>query len=56
VLIASATPNPTLQGKVRNTFGAHFVEVEVDTQLGRVRVLKYLAVHDCGRIINPSRR
>jgi putative selenate reductase molybdopterin-binding subunit len=53
VLIGSATPNPTLQGKVRNTFGAHFVEVEVDTQLGRVRVLKYLAVHDCGRIINP---
>ena len=47
------TPSPTLQGKVRNAFGAHFVEVEVDTELGRVRVLKYLAVHDCGRIINP---
>jgi xanthine dehydrogenase YagR molybdenum-binding subunit len=53
VLIGSATPSPTLQGKVRNAFGAHFVEVEVDTHLGRVRVLKYLAVHDCGRIINP---
>jgi xanthine dehydrogenase YagR molybdenum-binding subunit len=53
VLIATATPNPTLQGKVRSTFGAHFVEVEVDVELGRVRVLKYLAVHDCGRIINP---
>src|SRR5207249_5741403 len=23
------------------------------TQLGRARVLKYLAVHDCGRIMNP---
>src|SRR6266852_1231334 len=53
VLIGSATPNPTLPGKVRNTFGAHFVEVEVDTEMGRVRVLKHLAVHDCGRIINP---
>jgi xanthine dehydrogenase YagR molybdenum-binding subunit len=53
VLIASATPNPTLQGKVRSTFGAHFVEVEVDTELGRARVTKYLAVHDCGRIMNP---
>jgi CO/xanthine dehydrogenase Mo-binding subunit/aerobic-type carbon monoxide dehydrogenase small subunit (CoxS/CutS family) len=53
VLIASATPNPSVQGKVRSTFGAHFVEVEVDTELGRARVLKYLAVHDCGRIINP---
>ena len=52
-LIASASPNPTVQGKVRSTFGAHFVEVEVDTELGRARVTKYLAVHDCGRIMNP---
>jgi CO/xanthine dehydrogenase Mo-binding subunit/aerobic-type carbon monoxide dehydrogenase small subunit (CoxS/CutS family) len=53
VLTASATPNPASDGKVRNVFGAHFVEVEVDAELGRVRVLKYLCVHDCGRIINP---
>ena len=53
VRIGSATPNPTVQGRVRDSFGAHFVEVEVDTELGRVRVLKYVAVHDCGRIINP---
>jgi putative selenate reductase molybdopterin-binding subunit len=52
-LVASASPNPNLQGKVRNTFGAHFVEVEVDAELGRVRIVKYLAVHDSGRIINP---
>ena len=38
---------------MRNAFGAHFVEVEVDTELGRVRVTKYVAVHDCGRIMNP---
>jgi xanthine dehydrogenase YagR molybdenum-binding subunit len=54
VLIASAAPNPTVEGgKVRATYGAHFVEVEVDTQLGRARVTKFLAVHDCGRIMNP---
>ena len=53
VLIASAAPNPTVQGRVRSTFGAHFVEVEVDTELGRARVTKYVAVHDCGRIMNP---
>jgi CO/xanthine dehydrogenase Mo-binding subunit/aerobic-type carbon monoxide dehydrogenase small subunit (CoxS/CutS family) len=52
-LTASATPSPSSDGKVRNVFGAHFVEVDVDVELGRVRVLKYLAVHDCGRIINP---
>jgi xanthine dehydrogenase YagR molybdenum-binding subunit len=53
VLIASASPNPAQPGKVRNAFGAHFAEVEVDTELGRVHVTRYVAVHDCGRIINP---
>src|SRR2546427_4779710 len=52
-LIASASPNPSTEGKVRKAFGAHFVEVEVDTELGRARVLKYLAVQDSGRILNP---
>ena len=41
------------RARSRSAFGAHFVEVEVDTELGRVRVTKYVAVHDCGRIINP---
>jgi CO/xanthine dehydrogenase Mo-binding subunit len=53
ILVASANPSPTLAGRVRNTFGAHFVEVEVDTELGRVHVTKYLAVHEAGRLINP---
>jgi CO/xanthine dehydrogenase Mo-binding subunit len=38
---------------VRCSYGAHFVEVEVDTAVGHVRVVKYLAVHDSGRIMNP---
>ena len=33
---------------------AHFVEVEVDTDSGKVRILRYVAIHDSGRIINPS--
>ena len=53
VLIAEATPSPRVEGMVRYSFAVHFVEVEVDTELGGVRVLKYLAVHDSGRIINP---
>jgi xanthine dehydrogenase YagR molybdenum-binding subunit len=53
VLIASATPTPRTDGRVRSVFGAHFVEVEVDTRLGHVQVSKYLTVHDCGRIMNP---
>jgi CO/xanthine dehydrogenase Mo-binding subunit len=53
VLIASSSPNPVVQGKVRSTFGAHFVEVEVEADTGRVRVVRYVTIHDCGRIINP---
>lgn len=53
VLIASATPNPSTDGKQRMCFGAHFVEVEADVQLGDVRITKYVAVHESGRIINP---
>ncbi len=34
MLKASATPQPRIQGKIRNCFGANFVEVEVDTELG----------------------
>ena len=29
------------------------MEAEVDVELGRVRITKYVAVHDCGRIMNP---
>ena len=36
------------------TFGAHAAEVEVDTETGVVRVLKYAAAHDVGRAINPQ--
>ncbi|WP_089934125.1 xanthine dehydrogenase family protein molybdopterin-binding subunit [Candidatus Entotheonella palauensis] len=36
-----------------NTFMAHFAEVEVDMLSGRVRVLRYVAAHDSGRIIHP---
>ncbi len=35
-------------------FGAHMAEIEVDTQLGTVRVLKVTAAHDVGRAINPT--
>jgi carbon-monoxide dehydrogenase large subunit len=35
-------------------FGAHVAVVEVDRETGEVRFLRYAAVHDCGRIINPK--
>jgi len=36
-----------------NAFVAHFCEVEVDVRTGRIRVLRYVAAHDSGRIIHP---
>lgn len=35
-------------------FSAHFAEVAVDTETGRVQVLKYVAAVDCGTAINPA--
>jgi carbon-monoxide dehydrogenase large subunit len=35
-------------------FGAHVAVVEVDRDTGEVTFLRYAAVHDCGRIINPK--
>jgi carbon-monoxide dehydrogenase large subunit len=34
-------------------FGAHVSVVEVDTDTGRVEMLRHVAVDDCGRILNP---
>jgi len=36
------------------TFGAHAVEVEVDTETGAVTVVRHVACHDVGRAINPQ--
>jgi CO/xanthine dehydrogenase Mo-binding subunit len=35
-------------------FGAHLAEIEVDMELGTVRVLRVTAAHDVGRAINPT--
>jgi carbon-monoxide dehydrogenase large subunit len=36
------------------TNGAHLAVVEVDVETGRVRVLRYVTVDDCGRVVNPA--
>lgn len=42
------------KNQIINSFAAHFAEVEVDPESGAVRVLRYVAVHDSGRIIHPE--
>jgi aerobic carbon-monoxide dehydrogenase large subunit len=34
-------------------FGTHIAVVEVDRETGAVKVLKYFAVDDCGKLLNP---
>ena len=34
-------------------FGTHVCVVEIDQQTGAVHVLRYVAVDDCGRVLNP---
>ena len=39
-------------GFAYNSFGAHFAEVEVDTETGQIKVLKLVAAHEVGRVLN----
>ncbi len=34
-------------------FGAHGAEVEVDKDTGKVEIVRYIAVDDCGNVVNP---
>jgi len=43
-------PNP--DDKAINTFGAHFVEADVNVDTGQVRVRRVVAAHDVGRVVN----
>jgi CO/xanthine dehydrogenase Mo-binding subunit len=43
-------PNP--EGQVTCPFGAHFAEVEVNTRTGEVKLVRFLAAQDSGRVMN----
>jgi xanthine dehydrogenase YagR molybdenum-binding subunit len=43
-------PNP--KNKVVNPFGAQFCEVEVNTKTGELKILRFVAAHDSGRVMN----
>jgi CO/xanthine dehydrogenase Mo-binding subunit len=48
---ASAASNPT---QVGSAFAGHIADVEVDTETGKVTVLRYTAVQDVGQAAHPS--
>jgi CO/xanthine dehydrogenase Mo-binding subunit len=39
-------------GKVVNPFAAQFCEVEVNTNTGEIKILRFLGAHDSGRVMN----
>jgi aerobic carbon-monoxide dehydrogenase large subunit len=42
-----------LNNKHTYTYGTHAAHVSVDAKIGHVEIIDYVAVTDCGRIINP---
>ena len=52
-IIGQASTRAGSRTHIVNAFAAHFAEVAVDPETGEVRLLRYVAAHDCGRPINP---
>jgi xanthine dehydrogenase YagR molybdenum-binding subunit len=52
-LMASVTTEPDTKGQARYAFLADFCELEVDMATGHIRITKFVAAHDSGRVINP---
>jgi xanthine dehydrogenase YagR molybdenum-binding subunit len=46
--------DPNSSDKSVRTFGAQFVEVEVDIETGEVALVRIVTAHDVGRIVNPK--
>ncbi len=54
MIIGQGSRGPNPDGTAIAAFGAQFAEVDVDVETGRVRVVRIVAAHDSGRIINPT--
>lgn len=53
MLIGKGWRGPNPDDVSISSWGAQFAEVEVDTDTGEVRVVKIVAAHEAGRVINP---
>jgi xanthine dehydrogenase YagR molybdenum-binding subunit len=54
MVMGQGTRGPNDRAVGLMSFGAQFAEVEVDADTGHVRVLRIVATHDVGRVINPT--
>lgn len=48
-------PDENRRMNMSATYGnsVHIITVEVDQETGVIRILRYIAVHDCGKLLNP---
>jgi xanthine dehydrogenase YagR molybdenum-binding subunit len=51
---ADAKPGDEKKKYAMHAFGAHFCEVRVDPELATVRVVRWVAAHACGRVLNAK--
>ena len=51
IIVGRATVDPPWPG---GAYATHVVDVEVDPDTGKVNILRYTAVQDCGKAIHPS--
>lgn len=51
IIVGRATVDPPWPG---GAYATHIVDVEVDPDTGKVQILRYTAVQDCGKAIHPS--
>lgn len=51
---ASSAPNEDAQNWAFQSWGAHFCEVMVDEEMGRLRVTRWVSVMDIGRVMNAK--
>ena len=52
VIGSGAVTQSQAETNVERAAGAHFVEVEVDRETGKIRILRYISAHDVGQPIN----
>jgi xanthine dehydrogenase YagR molybdenum-binding subunit len=54
VVVGTGYRGPNPEGKATCPFAAQFCEVEVNKRTGEVRLLRFLAAHDSGRVMNRA--
>lgn len=52
--IAQTAPGEEYQQFAFNSWGAHFCEIAIDEQLGRLEINRWLSVVNIGRVLNPK--